>query len=153
MTGRQAWRTPIRAWLPAAVAMACALQAVAALARPPGPAKPVAGDTAITGRWASIRGAERIEFTPDGRFRTCMADGRRGNAALGLWRRQAPGRYLVEFTHTAAPDCGRPAQALRQHPASIVGQALLSPGELALYVSGEFPPDLYRPVAPVAAGR
>lgn len=116
-------------------------------ARPAGPDRPAAGDL-ITGQWASTSGPERIVFTADGRFRTCMAGGKRGNAALGLWRRQAPGRYQVEFTHTAAPDCSRPAQPLRQHRASIVGQVVVNRGELALYVSGEFPPDIYRPSAP-----
>lgn len=148
MTRKGAWRSAMRAWLLAGTAMASVVHGAVAQSRPAGPAKAAAGDPAITGQWASTSASERIEFMPDGRFRTCMAGGRRGNAALGVWRRQAPGRYVVEFTHTAAPDCSRPAQPLRQHRASIVGQALISRGELALYVSGEFPPDIYRPAAP-----
>lgn len=147
MTGMQRWRSASRAVLLVVAVAACGAQAAVAQARPLGAAKPAAADAEITGIWASTTGAERIEFMPEGRFRTCMAGGRRGDAALGLWRRQAPGRYVVEFTHTAAPDCSRPAQPLRQHRASIVGQVLLSRGELALYVSGEFPPDIYRPAS------
>jgi hypothetical protein len=146
----QAWRSAVWAGLLAITVGACGLNAATAQARPAGPAKPAAADPVITGQWASIGGPERIEFMADGRFRTCIAGGRRGNAALGLWRRLAPGRYQVEFTHTAAPDCSRPAQPLRQHRASIVGQVLVSRGELALYVSGEFPPDLYRPAGPAS---
>lgn len=148
MTRMGTWRSAMRAWLLAGMTVACVLDGADAQARPAGPAKPAAGDVVITGYWASTSGPERIEFMPDGRFRTCVAGGRRGNAALGLWRRQAPGRYVVEFTHTAAPDCNRPARPLRQHRASIVGQAQLDKGELALYVSGEFPPDIYRPATP-----
>ncbi len=104
----------------------------------------------ITGTWASTTGAERLVFLPGGYFRTCFAGGKPGNAAMGQWKRLAPGRYAVEFTHTAAPDCQGALRPIRKHAASIVGQALISKGELALYVSGEFPPDLYRPVATAA---
>lgn len=100
----------------------------------------------ITGTWASTTGAERLVFLPGGYFRSCFANGRTGNASMGRWKRQAPGRYTVEFTHTATPACNAPPQAIRQHPASIVGQVLVQKGELSLYVSGEFPPDVYRPV-------
>ena len=141
----QAWRRAQRTGLKTA-----ALAAIA-LANHAGPAvaeKAEAGDPPITGNWVSTNGPERIVFMPDGRFRTCTAGGRLGDAALGLWKRQAPGRYQIEFTHTAEPDCSRPAQPLRQHRASIVGQVQINRGELALYVSGEFPPDIYRPAVP-----
>lgn len=110
------------------------------------PAEP-AGNT-ITGTWASTTGAERLVFLPGGYFRTCFTNGRQGNAAMGRWKRLGPGRYAVEFTHTATPACDAPPQAIRQHPASILGQVLVQQGELSLYVSGEFPPDVYRPVRP-----
>jgi hypothetical protein len=100
----------------------------------------------ITGTWASTRGAERLVFMPGGYFRTCFVNGRQGNAAMGQWKRLSAGLYAVEFTHTATPDCNSPLQPIRKHPASIRGQVRLSQGELALYVSGEFPPDLYRPL-------
>ncbi len=102
----------------------------------------------ITGTWASTTSAERLVFLPGGYFRSCFANGRIGNASMGRWKRQAPGRYTVEFTHTATPACNAPPQTIRQHPASILGQVLVQKGELSLYVSGEFPPDVYRPVLP-----
>ena len=152
MTGRSARCSPARGGRPwqalLLVAAALAGPLMLARARPANAARAPAGDRGLTGSWVSTSGPERIVFSADGHFRTCIAGGRQGNAALGLWRREAPGRYVVEFTHTAAPDCSRPAQPLRQHRASIVGQVLLSHGELALYVSGEFPPDIYRPLAP-----
>jgi hypothetical protein len=102
----------------------------------------------ITGTWASTTGAERLVFLPGGYFRSCFVNGRKGNASMGRWKRLGPGRYAVEFTHTATPACNLPPQAIRQHPASILGQVLVQKGELSLYVSGEFPPDIYRPVPP-----
>lgn len=131
-----------RGWL--AVLLA-GLALVGQLAAAAGPVDGVS--TSITGTWASTTGQERLVFMPGGYFRTCFAGGKQGNAAMGQWRRLAPGRYAVEFTHTATPDCKGPLHPIRQHPASILGQVLISKGELALYVSGEFPPDLYRPVA------
>jgi hypothetical protein len=104
----------------------------------------------ITGAWASTTGAERLIFLPGGYFRSCFAGGKTGNAAMGQWKRVAAGRYEIEFTHTARPACNAPPQAIRQHPASIRGQVLVQRGELSLYVSGEFPPDIYRPAAPAA---
>jgi hypothetical protein len=114
---------------------------------------PALAAPAIVGTWGSMKGHERITFEANGRFRTCLIGNKKGNASMGLWRRQAGGRFEVEFTHTATTDCARPAQALRQHAASIVGQVLISRGELSLYVSGEFPPDIYRPVVPEKAKR
>lgn len=111
-----------------------------------------AGDvTGITGTWASTTSTERLIFLPGGYFRTCFAGGKPGNAAMGQWKRLSAGRFAVEFTHTATPDCNGPLQPIRKHAASILGQVLIDHGELALFVSGEFPPDLYRPV-PGSAG-
>ncbi len=128
------------------------MAALLALSAPPavaaGPAE--TGPTSIIGNWASTSGPERLVFMPGGYFRTCFAGGKQGNAAMGQWKRLAPGRYAVEFTHTATPDCKGPLHPIRKHPASIVGQVLISQGELALYVSGEFPPDLYKPVGQAA---
>ncbi len=121
----------------------CAVLALAGLL-----AGPVAASgEGITGTWASLRGAERLVFLPGGYFRTCFVGGRQGNAAMGQWKRLSAGLYAVEFTHTATPDCNGPLQSIRKHPASIRGQVRISQGELALYVSGEFPPDLYRPLS------
>jgi hypothetical protein len=100
----------------------------------------------IIGTWAGVASAERMVFLPGGYLRTCFAGKQRGNAAMGQWRRLGPGRYAVEFTHVAASDCSRPPQPIRQHPVSIQGLVMISRGELALHVSGEFPPDLYRPL-------
>ena len=105
----------------------------------------------IIGTWASTSGAERLVFMPGGHFRSCFAGGKAGNAAMGQWTRLAPGRYAVEFTHTATADCKAPLQPIRKHQASILGQVMVNQGELALYVSGEFPPDLYRPVGDAGA--
>ena len=113
---------------------------------------PIAGATgnSITGAWASTTGAERLIFLPGGYFRSCFAGGKTGNAAMGQWKRVAAGRYEVEFTHTAKPACNAPPQAIHQHPASIRGQVLVQRGELSLFVSGESPPDVYRPATPAA---
>lgn len=116
-------------------------------------ATPALAAPAIIGTWGSMKGHERITFQADGHFRTCLVGNKKGNASLGVWRRRGGGRYEVEFTHTATTDCARPPQVLRQHAASIVGQVLISRGELSLYVSGEFPPDIYRPVVPEKAKR
>jgi hypothetical protein len=104
----------------------------------------------ITGTWASTTGAERLIFLPGGYFRTCFAGGKPGNASMGQWKRLSVGRYAIEFTHTAKAACNAPPQPIRKHRASILGQVLVSKGELALYVSGEFPPDLYRPISSAA---
>ena len=133
------WRHLLRwgrllAWL----AAGAALPAAAAEPARPG----------ITGTWASTSGDERLVFMPGGYVRTCFAGGKPGNAAMGQWKRVGPGRYTVEFTHTATPDCKALLRPIRKHAASIVGQVLVERGELALYVSGEFPPDIYRPAAP-----
>lgn len=114
------------------------------------PADASAGGSGITGAWASTSGAERLIFLPGGYFRSCFAGGKTGNAAMGQWKRLAAGRYEVEFTHTARPSCSAPPQAIHRHTASIRGLVLVQRGELSLYVSGEFPPDVYRPAAPAA---
>ena len=132
---RHGW---MRAGLLACLAAGAALPTTAAEPARPG----------ITGTWASTSGAERLVFMPGGYFRTCYAGGQPGNAAMGQWKRVGPGRYTVEFTHTATPDCKGLLRPIHKHAASIVGQVLVERGELALYVSGEFPPDIYRPAAP-----
>lgn len=128
---------------------ALVLAAWAATALLPAAAAGASGSS-ITGAWASTTGAERLIFLPGGYFRTCFAGGKTGNAAMGQWKRLAAGRYEIEFTHTAKPACNAPPQAIRQHPASIRGQVLVQRGELSLFVSGEFPPDVYRPATPAA---
>lgn len=128
---------------------ALVLAAWAATAVLPAGAAGTSGNS-ITGAWASTTGAERLIFLPGGYFRTCFAGGKTGNAAMGRWQRVAAGRYTIEFTHTARPACNAPPQAIRQHPASILGQVLVQRGELSLFVSGEFPPDVYRPATPAA---
>ena len=134
------------AWLGAGLAAALT-QAQPAWAAGPAADTPT---TSITGAWASTSGAERLIFLPGGYFRTCFAGGRQGNAAMGQSKRLAPGRYAVEFTHPATPACNAPPRAIHKHPASILGQVLISQGELSLFVSGEFPPDTYRPAPPAA---
>ena len=111
-----------------------------------------AAGNSITGTWVSTTGAERLVFLPGGYFRSCFAAGKQGNAAMGQWKRLSAGRYAVEFTHTAKPACDAPPQAMRKHPASIQGHVLVHGGELSLFVSGEFPPDVYQPL-PHAAQR
>lgn len=133
------------------VRLALLMTGLALVGQPAATAGPAdAVGTNITGTWASTTGPERLVFMPGGYFRTCFAGGKQGNAAMGQWKRLAPGRYAVEFTHTATPDCKGPLHPIRQHPASIRGQVLIGKGELALYVSGEFPPDIYKPVANAA---
>lgn len=132
------WQTGcLTGWLLAA--LSAAIPAVAT-AEPP-----VQG---ITGTWASTTGAERLVFMPGGYVRTCFANGQPGNAAMGHWTRVGPGRYTVEFTHTAAPDCKALLRPIHKHAASILGQVRIRQGELALYVSGESPPETFRPANP-----
>ena len=120
------------------------LPATAALAKQP--AGSAVADAGITGTWVSTTGPERLVFAAGGNVRSCFAPGKAGNAAMGRWKTVSPGRYLVEFTHVANADCQAEARPIRKHPASIRGTVLISQGELALFVSGEFPPDLYRPL-------
>jgi hypothetical protein len=111
-----------------------------------GAAEPGSAPAGIIGTWVRAGGAERLVVLPGGYLRTCFVGSQRGNAAMGAWRRLGPGRYAVEFTHVAAPACSSPPTALHAHPASIQGIAVIGRGELALHVSGEFPPELYRPL-------
>ena len=128
----------------------CAAACLAWLVTAGASAGPV-GITGITGTWASTSGPEQLIFSAGGFFRSCFAGAKTGNAVMGEWKTLSPGRYAIEVTHTAASDCNRPPQAIHKHPASIRGQAVISKGELALYLSGEFPPDIYRPVQRSAA--
>lgn len=134
-------------WLVLALAAGLAGTAPAPARATPKAARGDDGSSLIAGTWAGVRGAERLVFQAGGLVRSCFAAGHRGNASIGRWWRLAAGRYEIEFTHTASADCSQPARPLRRHPASIVGQVRVDGGELALFVSGEFPPDLYRPLA------
>lgn len=105
------------------------------------------GSAAINGTWAMRKGHERLIFRPDGSFRSCWAPGHQGDAAIGSWSLISTGRYQVEYTHVAPADCREPARALRPFKTTIVGQVRLEvKGELALYLGGEFPPEIYQPL-------
>ena len=110
----------------------CCLGAVAQL--PPDP---------IVGRWVSVSSAEQIEVKANGYVRTCFVGNQPGSASMGAWTRSAQGGYRVEFTHAISRNCADDPRLLRRYELSIVGNATASRSELALYVSGEFPPDRF----------
>jgi hypothetical protein len=108
----------------------------------PAPAS-LADASDIVGTWVSKNGPERLVIEANGRLHTCYSTGRSGNAAMGWWRVGTAGHYKVEFTAASTASCqGRPT-ALRMYHDSVVGQATLSKGELALFIGGESPPDVY----------
>lgn len=98
---------------------------------------------AIIGRWVSVSGAEQMEIKANGYVRTCFVGNKPGSASMGAWTRTAEGGYRVEFTHAISRNCADDPHLLRRYQLSIVGNATASRGELALYVSGEFPPDRF----------
>ena len=97
----------------------------------------------IVGRWVSVSGAEQIEVKANGYVRTCFVGNKPGSASMGAWTRSAQGGYRVEFTHAISRNCAADPRLLRRYELSIVGNATVSRHELALYVSGEFPPDRF----------
>ena len=97
----------------------------------------------IIGRWVSVSGAEQIEVKANGYVRTCFVGNQPGSASMGAWTRRAQGGYRVEFTHAISRNCADDPHMLRRYELSIVGNATASRSELALYVSGEFPPDRF----------
>lgn len=97
----------------------------------------------IVGRWVSVSGAEQIEIKANGYLRNCFGGNKPGSASMGAWTRTGPGRYRIEFTHAVSRNCADHPRMLRRYELSIVGQAIASHDELALYLSGEFPPDRF----------
>ena len=97
----------------------------------------------IVGRWVSVSGAEQIEIKANGYVRTCFVGNKPGSASMGAWTRKAQGGYRVEFTHAISRNCADDPHMLRRYELSIVGNATASRSELALYVTGEFPPDRF----------
>ena len=97
----------------------------------------------IIGRWVSVSGAEQIEVKANGFVRTCFVGNKPGSASMGAWTRNPQGGYRVEFTHAITRNCTDDPRLLRRYELSIVGNATASRSELALYVSGEFPPDRF----------
>ena len=107
----------------------------------------------IIGRWVSVSGSEVLEIKATGYLRNCFLGKKPGSASMGAWTRTAPGRYRIELTHAITRGCDETPRTLRRYELSIVGHATASRDELALYVSGEFPPDRFvrapaRPAAP-----
>lgn len=128
-----AWPSP--PWLRAGAAILLAGCCLAATAQPP--------PDPIVGRWSSVSGAEQIEVKANGYVRTCFVGNKPGSASMGAWTRNALGAYRVEFTHAISRNCADVPRMLRRYELSIVGSATVSRSELALYVSGEFPPDRF----------
>ena len=100
-----------------------------------------AATDSIVGRWVSVSGAEQIEIKANGYLRNCFVGNKPGSASMGAWTRTGPGRYRIEFTHAVSRGCADDPRMLRRYELSIIGQATASRDELALFVSGEFPPD------------
>lgn len=122
-------------WLRGAAAMLLVGACLVAAAQPqPDP---------IVGRWVSVSGAEQLEIKSNGYVRTCFVGNKPGSASMGAWTRKAEGGYRVEFTHAISRNCADDPHMLRRYQLSIVGNATASRSELALYVSGEFPPDRF----------
>ena len=97
----------------------------------------------IVGRWVSVSGREQVEIKSNGYVRTCFVGSKPGSASMGLWTRLPAGNYRIEFSHAITPACGDGARLLRRYELSIIGNAQASRQELALYLSGEFPPDRF----------
>lgn len=129
------WAGPRQAWLRACAALLLAGCGLAAWAQPqPEP---------IVGRWTSVSGAEQIEVKANGFVRTCFIGNKPGSASMGAWTRKPQGGYRVEFTHAITRNCSDDPRPLRRYELSIVGSVTASRSELALFVSGEFPPDRF----------
>ena len=107
----------------------------------------------VVGEWRGIAGPERLIFRADGMVRTCFGANSKGNAAMGAWAELAPGRYRITFTHAISPGCAAKPQVIRKYQVEILGLATATAksNELALYVSGEGPPDRYARVTAAAA--
>ncbi len=97
----------------------------------------------IVGRWVSLSGREQVEIKTNGYVRTCFVGNKPGSASMGFWTRLPTGHYRIEFSHAVTPACGMTSRLLRRYELSIVGNATASHQELALYLSGEFPPDRF----------
>ncbi len=104
---------------------------------------PWAGGEKVVGAWQSLSGGEQLIFKPNGYLRTCFTTKKRGSAAMGSWRETAPGKYRIEFTHAISSPCNTEPNVLYTYQVKIVGSALATPTEVALFVSGEGPPDRY----------
>ena len=109
----------------------------------------------VVGEWRGIAGPERLIFRADGMVRTCFGANSKGNAAMGAWAELSPGRYRITFTHAISPSCDATPRVIRKYQVEILGLATATvtakTNELALYVSGEGPPDRYARVAAAAA--
>lgn len=97
----------------------------------------------VAGIWASQSTPEHMVFKSNGFVRTCFAGAAKGNAAMGSWSEKQPGKIVVEFTHAVSPSCVSAPVVQRKYAVKIVGYATVTDTELALFVSGEFPPDRY----------
>ncbi len=97
----------------------------------------------IVGRWVSVSGNEQVEIKANGYVRTCFVGNKPGSASMGAWSRTPQGAYRVEFSHAVTPRCGDESRLLRRYELSIIGNATANRNELALYLSGEFPPDRF----------
>ena len=126
---------PSQPWLRACAAAWLAAGSLAAAAQPQ--------TDPIVGRWVSVSGAEQIEVKANGFVRTCFVGNKAGSASMGAWTRNVQGGYRVEFTHAISRNCADDPRMLRRYELSIVGNVTASRTELALYVSGEFPPDRF----------
>lgn len=107
----------------------------------------------VVGEWRGIAGPEHLIFRSNGLVRTCFGPNTKGNAAMGGWTELSPGRYRITFTHAISPNCDTTPQVIRKYQVEILGLATVSPKatELALFVSGEGPPDRYARVGASAA--
>lgn len=106
-----------------------------------------ADPSAITGTWVGNAKPERLIFKSNGYLRTCISAGSKGNAAMGSWSETQPGKIRVEFAYAISPSCDTEPRVLYKYQEKIVGQARVTKSELALFVSGEFPPDTYQRLA------
>jgi len=107
------------------------------------PARAQAPAEPIVGRWVSVSGAEQIEIKANGFLRNCFVGNKPGSASMGAWTRTGPGKYRIELTHAVTRACSDEPRMQRRYELSIVGQATAKRDELALYLSGEFPPDRF----------
>lgn len=121
-----------------------------------GTAQPAAAaPPAVVGEWRGIAGPEHLIFRQDGLVRTCFGEGAKGNAAMGSWTELSPGRFRIIFTHAISPGCDGTPRMIRKYQVEILGLVTATvtakTTELALFVSGEGPPDRYTRVAATVA--
>jgi hypothetical protein len=97
----------------------------------------------IVGTWRAAGAHELFIFKPNGELWTCDESRPRAQGQRGQWRLLASGRFEVKFTHTTVTNCALTVFAQHAVKVPITGGATVDASGLAVYTSGEGPPDRY----------